>query len=107
MREVWRHKETGEKQSFDTTALLDFGFAEGRDDAMARLIAYFIGLTHGIGRSYLVAPLEQLPRLLESVEKLRPTTETRALHFQSYSPEKDEWIMEASLRRPYTDLAYW
>ena len=107
VREVWRHKETGEKQSFDTTALLDFGFAEGRDDAMARLIAYFIGLTHGIGRSYLVAPLEQLPRLLESVEKLRPTTETRALHFQSYSPEKDEWIMEASLRRPYTDLAYW
>ena len=24
-----------------------------------------------------------------------------------YSPEKDEWIMETSLNRPYTDLAYW
>jgi hypothetical protein len=107
VREVWRHKDTGETQSFDSTALMDFGFAEGREDAMVRLIEHFIGLTHALGRSYLCAPLEQLPRLSECAEELRPTTETRALHFQSYSPEKDEWIMETSLKRPYTDLAYW
>ena len=36
VREVWRHKETGEVRSFDSTALLDFGYAEGREDAMIR-----------------------------------------------------------------------
>jgi hypothetical protein len=107
VREVWRHKETGEIRSFDSTALLDFGYAEGREDTMTRLIQHFIGLTHGLGRSYLAAPLEQLPKLAERVEKLEPTTETRALHFQSYSREKDEWFMHQSLNRPYTDLAYW
>ena len=64
-------------------------------------------LTHDLGRSYLVAPLEQLPRLAEAAGKLSPTTETRALHFQLYSREQDEWLMDDSLKRPYTDLAYW
>ena len=70
MREVWRHKETGEVRSFDCTALLDFGYAEGREDAMLRLIQHFIGLTHDLGRSYLVAPLEQLPDLAGKAEKV-------------------------------------
>jgi hypothetical protein len=107
VREVWRHKETGETRSFDGTALLDFGYAEGCEDAMVRLIRHFIGLTHDLGRSYLVAPLEQLPKLVEKTEKLGPTTETRALHFQYYSREEDKWFMADSLNRPYTDLAYW
>jgi hypothetical protein len=106
VREVWRHKETSEIRSFDSTALMDFGYAAGREDAMARLIQHFIGQTHELGRSYLIAPLEQLPKLVERVGKLGPSTETRALHFQSYSPEKDEWFMD-NLKRPYTDLAYW
>ena len=41
VREVWCHKETGEKRSFDSTALLDFGYAQGREDAMALLLRYF------------------------------------------------------------------
>jgi hypothetical protein len=107
VREVWRHKETGETRSFDSTALVDFGYTAGREDAMTRLIQYLIGQTYELGRSYLVAPLEQLPKLVDRIGELGPSTETRALHFQSYSPEKDEWIMEQSLIRPYTDLAYW
>jgi hypothetical protein len=107
VREVWRHKETGEVRSFDSTALLDFGYAAGREDAMLRLIQHFIGLTHELGRSYLVAPLEQLPKLAENTAKLGPTTETRALHFQYYDREKDSWLMDFNLKRPYTDLAYW
>ena len=107
VRELWRHKETGETRALDSTALLDFGYADGREDAMMRLIRHFIGQTHGLGRSYLVAPLEQLPRLADSVEKLGPSTETRALHFQYYSRDQDDWLMDNSLKRPYTDLAYW
>ena len=107
VREVWRHKETGETRSFDSTALLDFGYAEGKEEAMARLVGHFVGLTHNLGRSYLVAPLEQLPQLAAKLERLGPATETRALHFQSYSREQDNWLMDDSLKRPYTDLAYW
>ena len=29
------------------------------------------------------------------------------MHFQLYSREQDEWLMDDSLKRPYTDLAYW
>ena len=107
VRELWCHKETGEKRSFDSTALLDFGYLRGREDAMALLIRYFVTVTHRLGRSYLIAPFEQLPRLAEAVGKLNPTTETRALHFQLYSREQDEWLMDDNLKRPYTDLAYW
>jgi len=107
VREVWRHKETGETRSFDSTALLDFGYAEGKEEAMARLVGHFVGLTHNLGRSYLVASLEQLPQLASKLEKLEPTTETRALQFQLYSREQDNWLMDDSLKRPYTDLAYW
>jgi len=107
VREVWRHKETGETRSFDSTALLDFGYAEGKEDAMARLVRHFVGLTHNLGRSYLVAPLDQLPQLAARLEDLEPATETRALQFQLYSREQDNWLMDDSLKRPYTDLAYW
>jgi hypothetical protein len=61
MREVWVHKETGERQVIEPTALMDFGYAEGREDAMARLLAYLIGRTHDLGRQELMVPLDQLP----------------------------------------------
>jgi len=38
VREVWRHKGTGEARVVTATALLDFGHAEGREAEMARLI---------------------------------------------------------------------
>jgi hypothetical protein len=33
--QYWRHRETGEERLLDVTCLMDFGFAEGRADAMA------------------------------------------------------------------------
>ncbi|MDO8616376.1 MAG: hypothetical protein Q7T33_11685 [Dehalococcoidia bacterium] len=105
-REAWRHKETGETKTIDCTALLDFGYAAGREEAMARLIGFFIGKTHALGRSHLAAGVEHLPRLVKALAQLEPTTETRALHWQRYDPVADQWVADA-LQRPYTDLAYW
>ena len=107
VREVWRHKATGESQTFDCTALLDYGLAEGREDAMARLIAYFSAKTRELKRTYLVAAIEHLPDLVATVAGLKPETEARALHWQLYNKESDNWEMDSSLNRIYTDLAYW
>lgn len=107
VREVWRHKETEEVRRFDAAALLDFGYAEGREDAMARLIGHLAGLTRDLSRTHLLAAIEHLPRLVERLQELHPTTETRALHWQLYDPAQDNWRIDAGLGRPYTDLAYW
>lgn len=107
VREVWRHKVTGEQQVFEGTALMDSGYAEDKEEAMARLLEHLIGLTYDLGRSYLVAAIEHLPRLVERLERLGPTTETRALHWQVYDQADDRWRMDANLATPYTDLAYW
>ncbi len=107
VREVWRHKETGEERTLDSAALLDFGYARGREDAMARLIAHFADLTADLGRSHLAAAVEHLPRLVHALQPLELDTETRSLHWQLYDPESDRWAMDYTLKRPYTDLAYW
>ena len=74
---------------------------------MAKLIRHFIGLTHGLGRSYLVAPLSSSRGSPDGREFGR-TTETRALHFQSVLPRTRRVENGAgALNRPYTDLAYW
>jgi hypothetical protein len=107
VREVWRHKTTGETQTFDCTALLDFGYGEGREDAMAQLIGHFIELTNNLGRSYLVAAVEHLPSLVPHLDDYQPESETRALHWQKYDRDRDNWVTDTSLTRLYTDLAYW
>jgi hypothetical protein len=107
VREIWRHKQTIETKTFDCAALMDFGHEEGREDAMVRLIAYLSGLTAALRRTYLTAAVEHLPSLVEALQPLGPLTETRALHFQLYNPEVDQWQMDSSLNRVYTDLAYW
>lgn len=107
VRETWRHKATGESKTLASTALMDFGYAAGREDAMARLISYFVALTRELGRDYLVAAIEHLPELEKQLEVFQPTTETRALHWQRYERDLDRWVMDAGLKRPYTDLAYW
>ena len=104
MREVWRHKQTGETQMTDDTALMDFGFAEGRDDAMAGLIEYLAGETERIGRDRLIAPLQFLPKLAGRLAPLEPASETRALQWQSDDDMKE---LNLKIERPYTDLAYW
>ena len=61
VREHWRHRESGQERRLSSTSLLDSGYAEGAEDAMAALIEHFVGMTHELGRDFLVAPLEYLP----------------------------------------------
>ena len=104
MREVWHHKASGERRVVENTALMDFGHAEGREDAMARLIGYLIGLTDTLGRGRLMAPLEFLPSVAESLASYQPVTETRPIYWQATGAAK---ALNVELTRPYTDLAYW
>jgi hypothetical protein len=107
VREVWRHKETGETNTVDCTALMDFGYAAGREDAMVSLIRFFTGKTQELGRSHLTAGIQHLPRLVRAVAPLEPEAETRALHWQIYGPEQDMWQAAPEPKRIYTDVAYW
>jgi hypothetical protein len=107
VREVWRHKETAEEKTLDSTALMDFGYASGQEDAMVRLIQFFAGKTKALERSHLVAGIEHLPGLVKASARLKLGSETRALHWQRYDPEPDMWVADERLRRPYMDIAYW
>lgn len=104
VREVWRHP-SGEERTIETTALMDFGYAEGREDALARLLDYFLGLTNDLGRDALMAPIERLPALVERMAPYEPAEEQRKLLADVY---KDSQVqVDVKVRRPYTDLAYW
>lgn len=105
MREVWVHKETGERQVIEPTALMDFGYAEGREDAMARLLAYLIGRTHELGRQELMASLDQLPALQERMSSFRSASETRSMGIDVF--RDTNVTLNVTVRKPYTDLAYW
>jgi len=103
IREVWRHKTTGEQHTVTSTAVLDFGYAEGREEAMARLVSYLIGETDRLGRDSLTIPLENLPALAKLLEGYGPAPETRGMEGGTF---------DAETRRPfgrsiYTDLRYW
>ena len=104
MREVWRHKQSGESRTTDDTALMDFGFSEGRDDAMARLIEHLVGETERIGRSRLLAPLQFLPEIAGRLQHLESLQETRPVYWQ---PGPEARKLGLKLTKPYTDLAYW
>ncbi len=105
VREVWRHKTSGETIVVAPTALMDFGFAAGREDAMERLLGYLIGVSHGLGRHELLAPIEQLPALLERVAGLEPAAETRHMGVDGFHEAGLD--IDVTVHRPYTDLAYW
>lgn len=105
VREVWREKATGKTTVIEPTALLDFGYARGREDAMAKLLGYLIGVTSELGRQELLAPIEQLPRLVELMSPYEPVIEARTLAYDGW----DEGGIKVSVkvRRPHTDLVYW
>jgi hypothetical protein len=105
VREVWRHTETGEVTTIEPTALMDFGYAEGREDAMARLIQYLIGVSHELGRHELLAPIEQLPALVELLKDHEPALETRTMAVDGFHEAGLD--VDVVVKRPYTDLAYW
>lgn len=108
IRERWRNPTTGEERSVSATALLDFGFEPGCEAEMAALVRHFVGQTAGLGRDYLVAPLQQLPSVAALLADCDPQLETRALGWFLW----DEYGRDVSppdpmVERPYTDLAYW
>jgi hypothetical protein len=97
--ERWRHRANGDERVIAVTALLDFGFDRGSPDALAMLIEHLIGVTHDLGRDYLVAPLESLPEVAKLLESRAPVAETRYLQWRAEHP--------ALTPPPYVDLVYW
>ncbi len=99
LRERWIHRETGQERIVSHTTLLDIGFAEGAEDAMAALIEHLLGVTHGLGRDFLTAPLGYLPGVAAQLAKFEPEEETRYLQWRADSP---------ALQTPaHLDLVYW
>lgn len=98
MRDRWRHKETGDERVVAATAMMDFGFEPGREDAMARLLAYLIGKTDDLGRDYLLAPVEHFPAVAERLSDYESSPETRAFRWGAPEPK---------ITRVYLDMAYW
>ncbi len=99
LRERWRHRATGDGRVITVAALLDYGFAEGQADELAALVEHFIGMTHGLGHDYLVAPLETLPDVAARLAGHDPVAETRFLQWRAETP---------ALTAPaYLDLIYW
>ncbi len=97
IRERWTNRETDEEHTTDRTALLDFGFAGGHEDAMARLIQHLVARTGELGRTYLMAPLQYLPTVTERLEHLEP--DSIAAH-SSGTPNTPKLMLASSARTP-------
>ncbi len=105
VRERWRHKLTGEERAITVTALMDFGFEAGHERSMVRLIAYLIGETDRLGRDYLLAALQHLPRVSALLEDYKPIEETRGSRLVALGRERSRagqarLADEASVHRP-------
>jgi hypothetical protein len=98
LRERIRDRQSGAERTLSGTALLDWGFAEGAEDAMVELLGTLAARTRALGRDFLSAPLDHQPELAKRLESLEPGLETRYLRWGS---------PELPIARPYTDLRYW
>ena len=99
LRERWRHRESGAERVVESTMLLDIGYAQGADDAMAELIEHLVGVTHELGRDQLTAPLEYRPDVAAQLAKFEPVEDTRYLQWRADEP---------ALTTPaHLDLVYW
>jgi hypothetical protein len=98
VRERWRRIAGGEERTIATACVLDYGFAEGAANAMARLMRFFVGRTHELGRDYLLLPLDYQPKLADEIAIFQPEPDTRALRWA---------VRDPAITRPYTDLRYW
>jgi len=104
-RERWTHRETGDERVVDVTCLMDAGYARGRADALATLIGHHLATTSELGRTAMVAALEFLPDVVELLDWAGPEVEVRVLETMGFrSPDLH---VDATMTRPYTDLAYW
>ena len=52
---------------------------------MARLLGYLIGVTNDMGRHELLAPIEQLPRLVELMSPYEPAEEPRTMGIDGWN----------------------
>jgi hypothetical protein len=98
VRERWRRKGGKEERLVTSACVLDFGFADGAEDAMSRLLRHFVGRAHSLGRDYLLVPLDHQPKLADKLADLKPEPDTRAMRWTLKDP---------AITRPYTDLRYW
>lgn len=101
VREVWRASD-GEVRTLAVTNLLDFGYAEGAERSMTRLIGYLLGKTADLGRTSLVVPLDRLPSLAQACAPFEPRHEERTFEWTPFVRELPRTIPE-----PYTDLRFW
>lgn len=109
VRERWTKPTTGETHTLAPTALMDFGHTPDAVGvaAMAELISHFLATTATVdgGRSSMMAPLEFSPDIIAACAHLDHNPESRELHVMGFvSPDL---TIEATVTRPYTDLAYW
>ncbi len=105
VREVWCNPKTGEREVLECTALLDFGWAPGREDAMARLVRHLVNVTADLDRSRLMAPFERWPALQKELSDVPSVPERRNILWRAYVPRRGGGNIR--LQRPDTDLAYW
>ena len=98
LRERIRQRRTGEVRTFAGTALLDWGFAEGGEEAMLELVGDLTERTRALGRDFLLLAVDQTPELAKRLDALEPAQETRYLRWN---------IADPAITRPYTDLRYW
>lgn len=105
VRERWHHPACGESHVLDATALMDFGFDDGRADALVELIAHFLVRTAELGRTVMMVPLEHHPEVLDGCAGFDPRPETRDLEVVPFT--SPHLTVEAPISRPHTDLAYW
>jgi hypothetical protein len=108
IREVWRHRATGEEDVIEPTALLDFGWARGAEAEAERLIRFLLGETQRLGRTHLMAPLQQLPRLASRLEDLSPVLDRRGLNWRVFGLDGNLTDpADPAITRPFIDLRYW
>ncbi len=110
------------RKRLDWHERLTFGYARGREateadnDAFSDLMAnlpkdvgdWEITTERGpnaFAQFRLLTPIEQLPKLVDLMSSYEPVIEPRTLAYDGW----DEGGIEISVtvKRPYTDLAYW
>lgn len=97
IRERWRHRGGDEERTIADTHLVDWGYEEGAEEAMERLVDQLLASTHSLGRDHLVIGLDHQEGLAAALAGFEPVAEERILR----------WDLPAvPLTRPYTDLRY-
>jgi hypothetical protein len=105
LRERWYQPASGDSHLIDATALMDFGFDDGRSDALVELISHFVARTAELGRTVMMVAIEHLEGVLDGCSRFDPTPETRALEVVPFTSPALK--VDATITRPHTDLAYW